>query len=131
MVEDTGTQQYYIGDFLQYRMVDDKSVSDHLLINNLRKEDIELPEWFVTGCLIEKLPESWRDSIKITKHKKELLNLEEAIVHIRIDEQNGIRNENGGVKELHSKANLIDNTPKPNKRQYNPNQKNKKKSSHC
>ena len=71
------------------------------------------------------------------KHKKKQLSLEEAIVHIRIEEQNRIRDENGSAKELHSKANLIDNAPKPNKRQYNPNQKNKnknhiaKKKGHC
>ena len=63
MVEDAGTQQYYIGDFLHYSMVEEKYVSGHIheyhiLVNNIKKEEIFLLERFVTGCLIEKLLES-------------------------------------------------------------------------
>lgn len=60
MVEDVGTQQYYIGDFLHFKMVDGKSMSDqiheyYILVNNLKNEEIFVHEQLVTGCLIEKL----------------------------------------------------------------------------
>ena len=47
-------------------MNDEKSVSSqihefHVLLNDLKNEEIDLPEAFVVGCLIEKLPNSWKD----------------------------------------------------------------------
>lgn len=49
MVEDDGTQQYYIGDFLRFRMVYGKFVYDqihehHLLVNKLKRKKIFLLE---------------------------------------------------------------------------------------
>lgn len=60
MAEDVGNQQYYIVDFLLCRLIVSKSISDQthdyrLLINNLKREEVELLEHFVTSCLIEKL----------------------------------------------------------------------------
>ena len=75
----------------------------------------------MTGCLIEKLPESWGDYIKTSKHKKKQVSLKDAIIHIRIEEKNRIRDVFDKVKEFRSNANLIENTPQLNKTQNNPN----------
>ena len=32
-----------------------------ILLNDLKNEEIDLAEAFVVGCLIEKLPNSWKD----------------------------------------------------------------------
>ncbi|KAK1562687.1 hypothetical protein Q3G72_015767 [Acer saccharum] len=52
MVEDAGSQKYAIGNFLDFKMVDDKEVSAqihdfHMLINDLKTEEIILPKPFV------------------------------------------------------------------------------------
>ncbi|ESR54415.1 hypothetical protein CICLE_v10023628mg, partial [Citrus x clementina] len=86
VVEDAETQQYYIGDFLHFRMVNDKSMSNqiheyNILVNNLKKEEILLPEQF---------------------HMKKQVSLEDAIIHIRIEERNKIRDASDKAKEFHS-----------------------------
>ena len=47
-------------------MIEDKEVASqihgfHMLINDSKNENINLPEFFVVGYHIEKLPDSWKD----------------------------------------------------------------------
>ena len=39
------------------------------LLEELRAEKIDTPEWFVVGLLIEKLPDSWSDYKQQLKQK--------------------------------------------------------------
>lgn len=96
IIEEAGSQQFFIGDFLHFRMVDNKPVTyqihDYrLLVNNLKSEGIEVPERFLAGYLIEKLPETLSDYIKTSKHKKKPVSLEDIIVHIKVEEHNRLR----------------------------------------
>ncbi|XP_031275541.1 uncharacterized protein LOC116134037 [Pistacia vera] len=121
VVEDAGSQKYVIGNFLYFKMVEEKEVSMqvhdyHLLIN----EEIILPKTFVAGCLIEKLLDSWRDYKNSMKHKRKQMSLDDVIVHIRIEETNRLRDKADKAKELTSKANFIENQVAP------PQPKNKK-----
>ncbi|ESR49881.1 hypothetical protein CICLE_v10033329mg, partial [Citrus x clementina] len=100
-------------------MVDDKSMlyqihEYHILVNNFKKEEIFLPERFVTGCLIGKLPESWRDCINTSKHKKKKVSLKDVITHISIKENNRIRDTFDEEEEFCSNATIMENT-RPNK----------------
>ena len=93
-------------------MSDKKDISSqiheyHVLIDDLKNENITLPEAFVTGALIEKLPDSWKDYKKELKHKRKQMNFEDVIIHIRIEEKNKEREKTERAKELTSKANLI------------------------
>ncbi|KAK3009756.1 hypothetical protein RJ639_014456 [Escallonia herrerae] len=67
-----------------------------------------LPEPFVTGSLIKKLPGSWSDYKSMMKHKRKEMTLEDVIVHIRIEEKNRSREKAAKAKEFTSKANLIE-----------------------
>lgn len=56
-------------------MIEDLDVSSqihdcYLLISDLSNEDIKLSKPFVTGYLIETLPNSWKDYKNNLKHKK-------------------------------------------------------------
>ena len=118
-------------------MTKDKDVSSqihdyHLLINDLAIEDIKLPEHFVAGYLVETLPESWKDYKNNMKHKMKQMSLKDVIIHIRIEEQNRNRDKVEKPKELSSKANVVEEKPKPknnNSRKQNfrtkPNESNK------
>ena len=60
VIEDAGAQKYAIDNFLQFQMPDEKDVSVQIhdydmLLNDLKNEEINLPEVFFSGCLIEKL----------------------------------------------------------------------------
>ncbi|KAJ9684091.1 hypothetical protein PVL29_016537 [Vitis rotundifolia] len=99
-------------------MTEDRDVSSqihdyHLLINDLAIEDIKLPEPFVAGYLVETLPESWKDYKNNMKHKRKQMSLEDVIIHIRIEEQNRNRDNIEKAKELSSKANVVEEKPKP------------------
>ena len=47
------------------------------------------------------------------KHKKKQMSLKDVIIHIRIEEQNYNRDKVEKAKELSSKANVIEEKPKP------------------
>ena len=61
------------------------------------------------------------NNIKTSKYKKKQMSLENAIIYIKIEEKNIIRDAFDKVKEFYSNPNLIENTPQPNKKQNNPN----------
>lgn len=68
-------------------MAEDKEVTSqihgfHMLISDLKNENIFLPESLMVGCLIEKLLDSRKDYKKNKKHERKHKNLEDAIVHI-------------------------------------------------
>ena len=65
IIEDAGAQKYVTANFLGFKMTEDKEVTSqihrfHMLINDLKNKNNNLPESFVVGCLIEKLPNSWK-----------------------------------------------------------------------
>ena len=94
-------------------MTEDRDVSYqihdyHLLINDLVIEDIQLPESFVAGYLVETLPKSWKDYKNNMKHKKKQMSLEDVIIYIKTEEQNQNRDNVEKAKEFSSEANVIE-----------------------
>ena len=87
IIEDAGAQKYVTANFLSFKMTEDKEVTSqihgfHMLISDLKNENIFLPESLMVGCLIEKLLDSRKDYKKNKKHERKHKNLEDAIVHI-------------------------------------------------
>ncbi|CAI8591676.1 unnamed protein product [Vicia faba] len=60
----------------------------HKLLEELKVENITLPDQFVPGFLIEKLPKSWKDYNNQLKHKQNQLPLTYLITHIIIEDTN-------------------------------------------
>ena len=52
------------------------------------------------------------------KHKRKQMSLEDVIIHIRIDEQNQYMDNVEKVKELSSKANVVEEKPKPKNNRF-------------
>ena len=67
----------------------------------------------MVGYLIETLLDSWKDYKNSMKHKRKQMSLEDVIIHIRIEEQNKTREKTERAKELSSKANVVEERPKP------------------
>jgi hypothetical protein len=76
---DAGGELYVMEQFLDYRMVEDRSVVEHVHevqalakeLENYRKEaPCVLPNKFVAGAIITKLPHSLRDFATSLKHKR-------------------------------------------------------------
>ena len=73
----------------------------------LKTENINLPEEFVAGILIEKLPDTWSDYKQQLKHKHRQLSLADLITHIIIEDTNRKELQATKSKEMAFKANLV------------------------
>ena len=118
--EDVGKQKFVVGNYYKWEMVDNKDIE--LLINEydkllekLKAEKIKLPEQFVSGLLIEKLPDSWSDYKQQLKHKHKQLSLADMITHIIIEDTNLKEKKATKEKQMTTKENLV----KTNLKRYN------------
>ena len=64
--EDAGTKKFIVGRFLEYKMVDNKTVISQvqkfqLILHEIEAEGMILPETFQVATIVEKLPPAWRD----------------------------------------------------------------------
>ncbi|KZV53837.1 hypothetical protein F511_00103 [Dorcoceras hygrometricum] len=89
--EDAGVKKFVVGKFLDYKMVDAKSVMSQvqeiqIIIHDLLAEGMKINEPFQVAAIIEKLPQMWRDFKNYLKHKRKEMTLEELIVRLRIEE---------------------------------------------
>lgn len=82
-----------MGRFLEYKMIDSKSVIAQvqdlqLLIHEIHAEGMEISESFQVAAVIAKLPPSWTDFKNYLKHKRKEMGLEDLIIRLRIEEDN-------------------------------------------
>ncbi|XP_041999827.1 uncharacterized protein LOC121749312 [Salvia splendens] len=124
-VEDAGTKKYVVVKFLDYKMVDSRSVVVHaeelqIIIHDVHAEGMVLPDQFIVAAMIEKLPSGWTDFKNYLKHKREEMKPEDLIVRLRVEEDNRRYHQKPGSSE-DSKANLIERgrsskRPRPNEK---------------
>ena len=75
---DAGSELYVMEQFYDYRMVDDRSIVEQAhelqaLAKELDNFKCNLPEKFVAGGIIAKLPPSWRNFATSLKHRDKSL----------------------------------------------------------
>jgi hypothetical protein len=125
-VSDAGSELYMMEQFLEYRMVEDRSVVDqaheiHTLAKDLKNCSKEspcvLPNKFVAGGIISKLPPSWRDFATSLKHKRQEFTIDGLIGTLDVEEKAREKNIRGQRVVGASSANLV---------QKNNSHKNKK-----
>ncbi|CAH9079575.1 unnamed protein product [Cuscuta epithymum] len=115
--EDTVKQKFVIGNYYKWEMKEDRDIKAQIheyqtLLEDLKSVQIELPEPFVAGILIEKLPESWRDYRRDLKHDFGLMSFNDVITHIIIEDTNRKENVKSQAKEYTSNANLVETEDK-------------------
>ncbi|KAK3021331.1 hypothetical protein RJ639_047074 [Escallonia herrerae] len=91
--EDAGSKKFVVGKFLNFKMVDSKTVISQvqefqLILNDIHAEGMVLGESFQVAALIEKLPPTLKDFKNYLKHKRKEMKLEDLIVRLRIEEDN-------------------------------------------
>jgi hypothetical protein len=92
-VESDGGCELYVNDqYHEYRMVDDHSIVEkaheiQLLIEELAHFICALPDRFVVGGIIAKLPPSWRSFATSLKHKREVMTIENLISTFDVEEK--------------------------------------------
>ncbi|KAK3029035.1 hypothetical protein RJ639_040087 [Escallonia herrerae] len=101
--EDAGSKKFVVGKFLDFKMVDSKTVISQvqefkLILHNIHAEGMVLGESFQVAALIEKLPPTWKDFKNYLKHKRKEIKLEDLIVRLRIEEDNRQSEKKAGKK---------------------------------
>ena len=65
----------------------------HHILNQIRSHGMVMDEAIAVASIIDKLPNSWKDTKHLLKHKKEDMSMEQLGTHLRIEE--GIRAQDG------------------------------------
>ena len=91
--EDVGSKKFLVGRFLDYKMVDSKSVISQVqeiqvILHEIHAEGMNLSETFQVAAIIEKLPPAWKDFKNYLKHKRKEMSIEDLVVRLRIEEDN-------------------------------------------
>jgi hypothetical protein len=89
---DVGTELYIIEQYHDYQMVDGKSVVIRVheiqcMVKELELLKIIVPDEFVAGGIIAKLPPSWRDFVTALKHKRVHMSISDLIASFDVEEK--------------------------------------------
>ncbi|KAL0402820.1 UNVERIFIED_CONTAM: Retrovirus-related Pol polyprotein from transposon TNT 1-94 [Sesamum radiatum] len=111
--EDAGLKKFIVGKFLEFKMVDSKTVMNQvqefqMILHDLHAEGMTLSESFQVAAMIEKLPPLWKDFKNYLKHKRKEMGLEDLIVRLRIEEDNRLSEMKSGRLQIEAKANLME-----------------------
>jgi hypothetical protein len=112
-VSNAGSELYLIGQLYDYKMVKNRSVVEHAheieaLAKELELFPYPLPNKFVAGGIIAKLPPSWRDFTTSLKHKRQESSVSELIGTLDVEER--VRAKDGCGKGVEtSAANMVQN----------------------
>ncbi|KAK4388087.1 hypothetical protein Sango_2415300 [Sesamum angolense] len=111
--DDAGRKKYVVGKWLQFQIVDGKSIMDQVheyenIVADVLNEDMKMCEILQANVLLEKFPPSWNDYRNHLKHKKRDLTLQELISHMRTEEANRLKDKEISNSSLSIKANLVE-----------------------
>ena len=131
--EDAGTKKFVVAKFLDFKMIDSKTVMSQIqelqiILHDIHAEGMTLSETFQVACMIEKLPPSWIDFKNYLKHKRKEMTIEDLVVRLRIEEDNKVAQKQGYVPNS-AKANIVEHgqSSKGNKGKGRAEKKNKGK----
>jgi len=129
--EDATSKKFLSSNFMNYRMVDTKSVTDQFneimkILGQMQEMNLNMDETIVVSCIIDKLPPSWKDYKKSLRNKKEDMNLEDLLAQIQLEQQSRIQ-EREGEERSHDVHMVAGNKRK--RESYGNQSKKQKKSS--
>jgi len=129
--EDVVRQRFVIKNYYRWEMIEDKDIKIqineyHKLLEDIKAENIVLPDEFFSKLLIEKLPQSWTDYKQQLKHRHRQLSLPDLITHIIIEDTNWKECVAAKAKALSTKANMIEDKPASKRYEKKPDHKKKK-----
>ena len=93
ITEDVGAKRFVVGRFLDYKMIDSKTVVNkvqeiQVILHEIHAEGMMLSETFQVASIIEKLPLAWKDFKNDLKHERNEMSIEDKIIRLRIEENN-------------------------------------------
>ncbi|GJY86548.1 retrovirus-related pol polyprotein from transposon TNT 1-94 [Tanacetum coccineum] len=129
--KDAGTKKFMVAHFLDYKMVDSKSVVSQVqdlqvLLHDIHAEGMTLSETFQIAAIIEKLPPSWVELKNYLKHKRKEMSVEDLVVRLRIEEDNKLDQKDTYTPDS-AKANMVEHAGSSSRFNSKGNKKDKKK----
>ena len=112
-------------------MIEDKDIKIqineyHKLLEDIKAENIVLPDKFFLELLIEKLSQSWTNYKQQLKHRQKQMSLPYLITHIIIEDTNWKECVAARAKAFSAKANVIEDRPTPKRYEKKPDHKKNK-----
>lgn len=89
---DNGNESFTTENYLNYKMVEGRSVMEQLqeiqlLVRDLIQYGCEVPDHFQVNAILAKLPPSWRDFVTARRHMKKQMTLSELSAAINVEER--------------------------------------------
>ena len=105
------SKKFVIGKFMNFKMVDTKSVLKQVeeiqvIAHDLEVEGMGINSNFLVGSIIEKLPPSWKNFKLYLKHLTDDMSFEQLVLRIRVEEDNRL-NEKADANSLEPSANFV------------------------
>jgi len=119
-VSNAGTELYIMEQFHDYGMVNDRPIVEQAHEIQAPAKELEifgcvLPDKFVAGCIIAKLPPTWTNFATSLKYKRQEFGISELIGSLNVEEKARAKDVRGKkVSDGSSSAHLVQkNHPKP------------------
>src|SRR5881394_2934831 len=98
--------------FHDYKMMNNRSVVEQAheiqcIARELELLKCTLPDKFVAGCIIAKLPPSWRNFATTLKHKRQEISVENLIASLDIEEKAQAKDTSEKGVEGQSSTNMV------------------------
>nr|XP_009800187.1 PREDICTED: uncharacterized protein LOC104246131 [Nicotiana sylvestris] len=127
--EDAGLKKFVAAKFLDFKMIDGKSViaqvqESQVIVHDLLAEGMVINEAFQVAAFIEKLPPLWKDFKNYLKHKFKEMTLEDLIVCLRIEEDNKAAEKKSRGSSTIMGANIVEEASTSKKRKKPSGSKN-------
>ncbi|XP_075088742.1 uncharacterized protein LOC142170653 [Nicotiana tabacum] len=128
--EDACLKKFVVAKFLDYKMIDSKTVGTQvqelqLIFHDLIAEGMVVNEAFQVAAMIEKLPPSWRDFKNYLKHKRKEMKLEDLVIRLKIEEDNKTAEKKSHGNSMIMGANIVEETAPKSKKRKRPSGKTK------
>jgi hypothetical protein len=124
-VSDAGSEMYVMEQFHDYWMIENHPIVKQAyeiqaLVKELELFWCSLPDKFVTGCMITKLPQSWTDFATSLKHKRQEFSTTKLVGTLDVEDKARAKDVKGKkVTEGSSSAHVVQkNHPKPQKEKF-------------
>ena len=111
--QDAGLKKFVVGKFLDYKMLDSKTMISQVqdlqvILHDIHVEGMSLSESFQVAAIIEKFPPLWKEFKNYLKHKRKEIRLKDLIVRLRIEEDNRASEKKARMAIMESKANVVE-----------------------
>ena len=111
--KDAEAKKFVVGRFLEYKMVDSKTVVSQIqelqvILHEIHAEGMMLSKTFQVAAIIEKLPPAWKDFKNYLKHKRKEMSIKDLVIKLCIEEDNRGSKKKMAHNPNKAKANFVE-----------------------